>query len=48
MPRSLAEHRTLGAAIAARDAAAAEAAMRAHVQQGRRELADEVQHKFAL
>src|ERR1700722_4977740 len=48
MERSLAEHRALVGAIAARDAQAAEAAMRAHVQQGRLELADEVQHKFAL
>ena len=48
MQRSLDEHRTLVAAIAARDAAVAEAAMRVHVQQGRLELADEVQHKFAL
>jgi DNA-binding GntR family transcriptional regulator len=48
MERSLAEHRTIVAAIQARDAPAAEAAMRAHVQQGRLELADEVQHKFDL
>jgi DNA-binding GntR family transcriptional regulator len=48
MERSLAEHQALVGAIAARDAQAAEAAMRAHVQQGRLELADEVQHKFAL
>jgi DNA-binding GntR family transcriptional regulator len=48
MKRSLAEHRAIVAAISARDAPAAEAAMRAHVQQGRLELADEVQHKFAL
>ena len=34
--------------LSARDAQAAEAAMRTHVQQGRLELADEVQHKFAL
>jgi DNA-binding GntR family transcriptional regulator len=48
MERSLAEHRVLVGAIRARDAQAAEAAMRAHVQQGRLELADEVQSKFAL
>jgi DNA-binding GntR family transcriptional regulator len=48
MERSWAEHRTIVGAISARDAQAAEAAMRAHVQQGRLELADEVQHKFAL
>jgi DNA-binding GntR family transcriptional regulator len=48
MQRSLAEHQAIVAAISARDAPAAEAAMRAHVQQGRLELADEVQHKFAL
>jgi DNA-binding GntR family transcriptional regulator len=48
MKRSLAEHEAIVAAIQARDAQAAEAAMRAHVQQGRLELADEVQHKFAL
>jgi DNA-binding GntR family transcriptional regulator len=48
MERSLAEHRAIVGAIRARDAPAAEAAMRAHVQQGRLELADEVQHKFAL
>jgi DNA-binding GntR family transcriptional regulator len=48
MERSLAEHRAIVAALRARDAQAAEAAMRAHVQQGRLELADEVQHKFAL
>jgi DNA-binding GntR family transcriptional regulator len=48
MDRSLAEHRTIVGAIRARDAQAAEAAMRTHVQQGRLELADEVQHKFAL
>jgi DNA-binding GntR family transcriptional regulator len=48
MERSLAEHEAIVGAIRARDAQAAEAAMRAHVQQGRLELADEVQHKFAL
>lgn len=48
MERSLAEHRAIVGAIRARDAQAAEAAMRTHVQQGRLELADEVQHKFAL
>jgi DNA-binding GntR family transcriptional regulator len=48
MERSLAEHETIVGAIRARDAQAAEAAMRTHVQQGRLELADEVQHKFAL
>ena len=48
MKRSLAEHEAIVAAIQARDAPAAEAAMRVHVQQGRLELADEVQHKFAL
>ena len=48
MERSLAEHRVIAGAIRARDAQAAEAAMRTHVQQGRLELADEVQHKFAL
>jgi DNA-binding GntR family transcriptional regulator len=48
MERSFAEHRAIVGAIRARDAQAAEAAMRTHVQQGRLELADEVQHKFAL
>jgi len=48
MERSLAEHRAIVGAIRARDAQAAEAAMRTHVQQGRLELAAEVQHKFAL
>jgi DNA-binding GntR family transcriptional regulator len=48
MERSLGEHRAIVGAIRARDAQAAEAAMRTHVQQGRLELADEVQHKFAL
>jgi DNA-binding GntR family transcriptional regulator len=48
MERSLAEHRAIVGAIRARDAQAAEAAMRTHVQQGRLELADEVHHKFAL
>ena len=48
MERSLAEHRLIVGAIGARDAEAAETAMRAHVQQGRLELAAEVQHKFAL
>ena len=48
MERSLAEHRAIVSAIRARDAQAAEAAMRTHVQQGRLELADEVLHKFAL
>ena len=48
MERSLAEHRAIVGAIRARDAQAAETAMRTHVQQGRLELAAEVQHKFAL
>ena len=48
MERSLAEHRAIVSAIQARDAQAAETAMRTHVQQGRLELAAEVQHKFAL
>jgi DNA-binding GntR family transcriptional regulator len=48
MERSFAEHRAIVGAIRARDAQGAEAAMRTHVQQGRLELADEVQHKFAL
>jgi len=48
MERSLAEHQAIVGAIRARDAQAAEAAMRTHVQQGRLELADEVLHKFAL
>jgi DNA-binding GntR family transcriptional regulator len=48
MERSLSEHRAIVGAIRAHDAQAAEAAMRTHVQQGRLELADEVQHKFAL
>jgi DNA-binding GntR family transcriptional regulator len=48
MERSLAEHRAIVAALRARDTEAAEAAMRTHVQRGRLELADEVQHKFAL
>jgi DNA-binding GntR family transcriptional regulator len=48
MERSLAEHRAIVSALRARDAQAAEAAMRTHVQQGRLELADEVEHKFAL
>jgi DNA-binding GntR family transcriptional regulator len=48
MARSLAEHRAIVSALRARDAQAAEAAMRTHVQQGRLELADEVEHKFAL
>ncbi|GAA1003441.1 hypothetical protein Aple_003640 [Acrocarpospora pleiomorpha] len=48
MERSLAEHRAIVLAIRAHDADAAESAMRAHVQQGRLELADEVSVKFAL
>jgi DNA-binding GntR family transcriptional regulator len=48
MERSLAEHEAIAAAIRGRDAQAAETAMRMHVQQGRLELADEVQSKFAL
>jgi DNA-binding GntR family transcriptional regulator len=48
MERSWGEHRTIVSAIQAREAQAAEAAMRAHVQQGRLELADEVQSKFDL
>lgn len=48
MERSLAEHWAIVQAIRAHDADAAESAMRAHVQQGRLELADEVSVKFAL
>ncbi|MFI6823439.1 GntR family transcriptional regulator [Micromonospora sp. NPDC050187] len=46
MQRSLAEHRAVVYAIRARDADAAEEAMRAHVQRGRLELQDEVTTKF--
>ncbi|MGW3955583.1 GntR family transcriptional regulator [Streptomyces sp. NPDC004752] len=48
MERSLAEHQAIIKAIRTHDADAAEQAMRAHVQQGRLELADEVSVKFSL
>jgi DNA-binding GntR family transcriptional regulator len=48
MERSLAEHWAVVQSIRAHDADAAERAMRAHVQQGRLELADEVRAKFSL
>lgn len=48
MERSLAEHQAIVQAIRTHDADAAEQAMRAHVQQGRLELADEVSAKFSL
>ena len=48
MRRSFEEHRALVQALHARDADAAETAMRVHVRTGRAELQDEVASKFDL